>query len=129
MKRMNLQSFTEYISRYEDKTAYKYLDDGEIKEKTYRQLTDESRSTASWFAKNNIHKTHIAVLGSASCDWISTYLGITMSGNVAVPLDKMLPTEEICNLINMGDVQMLFASPEFKANFEEYQKNAPELKT
>ena len=97
MERMTLQNFTEYISRYEDKIAYKYLVDGEIKEKTYTQLTAECRYTASWFAKNKIHGMHIAILGSASCDWISTYLGITMSGNVAVPLDKMLPAEEICH--------------------------------
>ena len=129
MERMTLQNFNDYISRYEDKVAYRYLEDDEIKEKTYRQLTADSRNTASWFAKNKIHGMHIAILGSASCDWITTYLGITISGNVAVPLDKMLPVEEICNLIRMGDIEMLFASPEFKSNFEEYRKNSPQLKT
>ena len=39
MKKMTLQSFVEYISRYENKIAYRYLIDGNVREKTYRQIT------------------------------------------------------------------------------------------
>ena len=128
MERMDLQNFVEYISEYDSKIAYKYLADGEIKTKTYRQLTTDSRNIASWFVGQGIFGCHIAILGGASVDWISVYLGITISGNVAVPLDKMLSSEELCNLMNMGDVEMLFASPEYAVNFDEYREKCPELK-
>lgn len=122
-----MKGLVEHIAQYEDKIAYRYLSGGEIVEKTYRQLTDDSRRIASWLAKSGVLGQHIAILGSASYDWISAYLGITMSGNVAVPLDKMLPTEEICNLIRMGDVSMMFISPEFEANIEEYKNSSDGL--
>ncbi len=128
MNRMTLQELVNHISEYDSKIAYKYLDNGEIRTKTYRQLTDDSKSIASYFAKKGINGCHIAILGRASVDWISVYLGITISGNVAVPLDKMLPSEEICTLMNMGDVEMLFASAEYSEKFSEYMKNCPELK-
>ena len=128
METMTLRDYVEFISHYEDKIAYRFLLNGNVTEKTYRQLTDDSRSIASWLAKNQIFGQHIAILGSASYEWITSYLGITMSGNAAVPLDKMLPTEEICNLIRMGDVSMMFISPEFSLNTDEYMKSSDELK-
>lgn len=128
METMTLRDYVEFISHYEDKIAYRFLLNGNVTEKTYRQLTDDSRSIASWLAKNQIFGQHIAILGSASYEWITSYLGITMSGNAAVPLDKMLPTEEICNLIRMGDVSMMFISPEFSRNTDEYMKSSDELK-
>lgn len=127
MEKLTLKNFVEYIARYENKIAYRYLVDGTIVEKTYKHLTDDSRSIASWFAKNQLFGQHIAILGSASYEWITTYLGITMSGNVAVPLDKMLPTEEICNLLNMGNVTKLFLSPEFSKNTDTYRNSSSEL--
>lgn len=127
MEKLTLKNFVEYISRYESKVAYRYLVDGNIEEKTYKQLTDDSKSIASWFAKNQLFGQHIAILGSASYDWITTYLGITMSGNVAVPLDKMLPTEEICNLLNMGNVNLMFVSTEFSKNVDTYKNCSSEL--
>lgn len=128
MKKMTLQSFVEYISRYENKIAYRYLIDGNVREKTYRQITAESRNIASWLTKNNIHGKHIAIIGAASVDWIAAYLGITMCGNVAVPLDRMLPSSEICTLLGMGDVEYMFLSSEFEKNTDEYMNSSALLK-
>lgn len=127
MEKMTLKNYVDSISQYEDKIAYRFLSYGNVTEKTYRALTDDSRKIASWFVKNGIKGKHIAILGSASYDWITSYLGITSSGNVAVPLDKMLPTEEIQNLIRMGDVDLLFISPEFSEKSDEYMASSEKL--
>ena len=123
-----MKDYVEFIAQYGDKIAYRFLKNGEVKEKSYRELADDSRGLASWLAKNHFFGQHIAILGSASYEWITAFLGITMSGNAAVPLDKMLPTEEICNLIRMGDVDMMFISPEFSQNIDEYLKGSDKLK-
>ena len=127
MEKMTLKDYVDCIAQNEDKIAYRFLTYGNVTEKTYRKLADDSRKIASWFAKNGVFGKHIAILGSASYDWITAYLGITSSGNVAVPLDKMLPTEEICNLIRMGDVDMMFVSPEFSEKIDEYAKSSEKL--
>ncbi len=127
MEKMTLKDYVDYIAQYEDKIAYRFLTYGNVTEKTYRRLADDSRRIASHFAKNGVFGQHIAILGSASYDWITAYLGITISGNVAVPLDKMLPTEEICNLIRMGDVDKLFVSPEFDEKIDEYSESSEKL--
>ena len=128
METLTMKDFVEHISQYGDKTAYRFLSDGSVAERTYRKLSEDSRRIASWLAGKQAIGQHIAILGSASYEWITAYLGITMSGNVAVPMDKMLPTEEICNLIRMGNVSMMFISPEFEKNIEEYMKSSEELK-
>lgn len=128
IKKRDFQEFIEYISEYEDKTAYRFLVDGEVKEKTYRELVDDSRQIASWFVNAGFNKAHIAILGSTSYEWIITFLGIALSGNVAVPLDKMLPPQELANLLNLGDVELMFMDPEFSTYKEMFSSNAPGLK-
>ncbi len=127
MEKMTFKDYVELISQYGDRIAYKYLTYGNVTEKNYRQLADDSRHIASWLAKNNQVGRNIAILGSASYDWIASYLGITMSGNVAVPLDKMLPAEDICSFIRAGNVSMMFISPEFSEKIDEYKSSSPEL--
>ncbi|MGN0649637.1 MAG: AMP-binding protein [Oscillospiraceae bacterium] len=127
MEKMTMKDFVGYIAQYGDKTAYRYLINGEVAEKSYRQLAEDCTAVASWLAQNGVFGQHIAVMGSASYEWITAYLGVTMSANIAVPLDKMLPTEEICNLIRMGDVSMMFISPEFEANIGEYKNSSDDL--
>ena len=39
---------------------------------------------------------HIAVIGPSSYEWIVSYLAITESGSVAVPIDASLPAADIC---------------------------------
>lgn len=120
-----LNDFIEYISAYGDHIAYKYIVDEQVNEKTYRQFTDRIKSIASYFQKNNYREEHIAILGSTSCDWLEAYFGTILSGNAAVPLDRMLPQNELCNLLNMGDVKTLFYSSEYRSYISGFKENAP----
>ena len=58
MNRMTLLELVNHISEYDSKIAYKYLDNGEIRTKTYRQLTDDSKSNLHYqnILTKNIHK-------------------------------------------------------------------------
>ena len=116
--------FIDYIAHYDEKTAYRYLSNNEIKDKTYRELVNRSKSIASYFKKKGYRNRNIAILGATSCEWLETYFGILLSGNVVVPLDRMLPMEDIGNLLRMGDVKSVFLSGEFAENVEEYRNMA-----
>ena len=99
---------------YGSRVAYRYLVDDLIVDKTFAQLAHDVKAIASWIVKEGYSGKHIAIIGSTSYSWISTFLGIVCSANVVVPVDKMLSENEMMNILNMGDVNVVFASEEFE---------------
>ena len=112
-KIIDLQDFVRRIAReYGSRDAYRYLEEGEVVSKTYRELEKDVNAIATWLVKSGCSGKHIAIIGSTSYYWLATFLGVTCSVNVIVPIDKMLPENEMLNLLVMGDVDMVFLSPE-----------------
>lgn len=122
MKNRTFDSFVSYIEKYGDKPAYRYLEEGEVQEKSYAQMVRDSRGIAAAWREKGYEGRHIAILGPTSTDWICTYLGTGISGNVVIPLDRMLPYEEIVNLLRMGHVKTILLGAGF-ASYEERLKN------
>ena len=114
---MEFNTIKQYVdiigTKYSSKYAYKYLKDDEVVGKKYEELRDDIYSLASYFINKGFRKAHIAILGGTSYEWVVSFLASIMSGNVVVPLDKMLPEKELLYLMNAGDVDYLFYSPEF----------------
>lgn len=110
----NLQIFVNRIEKeYGNKIAYRYLLEDSIIEKTFAELAKNIYAVASWLIKNDYSGKHIAVIGSTSYHWATTFLGILCSANVVVPVDKMLSAKEMLNILDMGDVDTVFVSEEF----------------
>lgn len=117
MKKMlvDLQEFINEIARlYGERKAYRYFVEDTIVSKTFQELKQDVDAVASWLVQKGWRRKHIGILGSSSYSWIVTFLGITNSDNVVIPLDRMLPEEELLNLLNMGDVEAVFLSEEFE---------------
>lgn len=113
-KIVDLQEFVKEIAReYGSRDAYRYLVEDDIVSKTYEEMEKDVNAIASWLVKKGFRGKHIAIIGSTSYQWITTFLGVTCSANVVVPIDKMLAENEMINLLVMGDVDMVFLSPEF----------------
>ena len=112
---VDLQDFVKEIAEnYGDRAVYKYIVDGDVVSKSFKTFERDIHSVASWFVEKGWKGKHIAIIGASSYEWMTTFLGITCSANVAVPIDKMLPYHEILNLLNMGDVDAVFLSAEFE---------------
>ena len=79
----------------------------EIESRTYSELKNDTDSFANAIEKLGKKGQHIAVIGTSSYEWIVSYLAITESGSVAVPIDASLPAEDICELLDRADVRML----------------------
>ena len=117
---VDLQGFVKDIAeRYQDRDAYRYLVDGHIVNRTYKDLEKDVFSLATWLKKSGYERKHIAILGGTSYEWIVSFLAVACSNNVVIPLDKMLPKEDIFNLLAMGDVEFVFYSDEFASFFLE----------
>ena len=66
----------------------------EIEARTYSELKDDTDSFANAIEKLGKKGQHIAVIGPSSYEWIVSYLAITESGSVAVPIDASLPAAD-----------------------------------
>ena len=120
----DLQMFLDEIEReYGNRVAYRYLVDAQIVDKTYSELTHDVRAVASWMVNKGYCGKHIAIVGSTSYQWIATFLGIACSGNIVLPIDKMLSRNEIRNIFVLGDVDIVFASAEFEDLLQDIEKD------
>lgn len=78
-----------------------------VASKTYSELKNDSECFSAALARLGEQKSHIAILGASSYEWVVAYLGIVNSGSVAVPLDAQLPAEDLCDLLNRAEVTTL----------------------
>lgn len=78
-----------------------------IESKTYTDLKKDSECFSAALAALGEQKSHVAIVGATSYEWVVTYFGVVNSSSVAVPLDALLSTEELCELINRADVTTL----------------------
>ena len=97
-----------------DAVRYKVGKD-EIAAKTYAELKADSEKFSAVLKSLGQQGKHIALVGATSYEWIVTYLGITNSGSVAVPLDVLLPAEDMCELIERSDATV-FVVDEVRAD-------------
>ncbi len=112
---VDLQEYVEEIEKaYRNRDAYRYLVGDTVVSKTFKEFKRDIYAVSSWFVKKGYQGKHIAIIGSSSYHWVTTFLGITCSANVVIPIDKMLSEEEILNLLRLGDVDMVFLSEEFE---------------
>lgn len=80
----------------------------DTEERTYAQLDTARKQVRSAMAARGFSGAHIALIGASSYPWIASYLGLVSGKFTAVPLDVMLPPEELADLLNRSDSQALF---------------------
>lgn len=91
-------------SRLPQKVAIRYKKGkNEIEEKTYSQLKEDSEKFSVVLKELGEQGSHIAIVGATSYEWLISYFGIVNSASVAIPLDVLLPAEELCELVDRAD--------------------------
>ncbi len=90
----------------------------QIESKTYGDVYQEVKKAASYIERLYGKKQHIAVIGENSYEWLIAFFAILGSGNIAVPIDKELPSKEIEWLIHKADVTAVFISKTYSGLVE-----------
>lgn len=114
--------------KFSEISAVKWLKKKEIYEISYRQLMENVRAVRKGLLAEGFQGKHIALIGNSSVEWIESYLGIITGKAVAVPLDAMLPEEDLADLINRSDSEALFLSPKSQGILERILTDCPKLK-
>ena len=95
-----ISNFRELVEIYEtfgDNIAFKYKDNGEIKQITYNKFVKDIKKVAEKVISSDVKR--VAIIGNNRYEWCITYLGVTTAGRVIVPLDKALTNKEIEKLL------------------------------
>lgn len=94
-----------------EKVAFKYRKGRDtVESKTYADVYREVKKAASWIDQNYGRGNHIALIGENSYEWLIAFFAVLGSGNVAVPIDKELPQNEVAWMIGKVRVTKAFVS-------------------
>ena len=113
-KGRELKDFRELVSRYEneysDKIAFTYKENPKSKEHiniTYSKFVKDIKALGTSLIHLGLSQKRVAIISSNRYEWCVSYLAVTTSNMVVVPLDKALPSNEIVNLIKRSDVETI----------------------
>lgn len=111
---------------FADRPAYKLKDAN----KRYYDVSYKSFRHSVYYVANSLladgyNRTHIAVVGANSYEWETTYLAVTCSDNVVVPLDKELTTENMLDVIKDSDSSVLFGDKKYIKKLLPFKEQLP----
>ncbi len=94
---------------YADRLAYKIkLDEGKYQTFTHREVRDMINNLGTALINLGLKGKRIAVIGENSYEWEIAYLSVVCGTGVVVPLDKLLPENELELVIERSGVEAIF---------------------
>jgi len=124
-ERMHISTIAELVditlALYPDKGYCQYIVGSDIVTKTYGDLKSDIAKIESYLVRSGAR--HVGLLGATSYEWLSVLMACLHSGIVAVPLDALLPDEDLAYLIGHADVDLLFCDTKFSALSQQLGSN------
>ena len=128
-----VNNFRELLTRsnnlYSNKIAFTYKNnpkDSVYISHTYSDVYSDVKFLGTSLLSLDLPKKRIAIIGPNSYEWCISYLAITTSGMVVVPLDKALPDNEIENSIIRSEIDAVIFDKKYKEFFT-ILKNNPNI--
>ncbi len=107
--------------------AYKLKNkDGVYYEVTYNNFHHSICYLANSLINDGYDRTHIALVGANSYNWSVTYLAVTCSNNIVVPLDKELTPDNMMDVIKDSDATVLIGDKKYIKAIERKKDELPE---
>ena len=127
----DIRDFKDLINQSEklfsERPAYKLRNsDGIYYEVTYSNLRHSVYYLANSLVNDGYNRAHIAVVGANSYNWAVTYLAVTCSDNVIVPIDKELTADNMMDVIKDSDATVLFGDKKYIKRIEALKDQLPE---
>lgn len=96
-------------SKYGENTAFLLRDAADVLYgKSYGEFLSDVKALACYLDGNVSFGGKIAIYMKNCYEWCLCYFACAFTGRVAVPLDKQLPFEELCNIVDFADVDTVF---------------------
>jgi long-chain acyl-CoA synthetase len=115
-------------SRFADRVAFRYRARGarEFEEWSYERLGRESASLASFlFAHGLSRGDRVAIWSENRPEWGAAYMAVVAAGLVAVPIDILLPEDDVGRVLKAAEVHAVIASGRFSGRILELLSAVP----
>lgn len=99
----------------------------EIAEKSYADLYEDVKRLNGFLKP--MGKLHAAVIGATSYNYLVSWFGTVIGGNVIVPIDAQLVCDDICDLLRRADVSVFFYDARFKAMLPQIKAECKDVHT
>lgn len=120
--------FRDVTTRFAERIALRYRARGEraFQEWTYAQLGKEGGALASFLLANGLSQgDRVAIWSENRPEWGVAYFGIVAAGLVAVPLDILLPEEDVARILATAEVSAVVASGKFSGGLSKLAASVP----
>ena len=124
-----IHNFRELVKRYKtlysDKLAFTYKIEPKSKEyinKTYSDFVRDIKNLGTCLIGLGLSKKRVAIISPNRYEWCVSYLAVTTSDMVVVPLDKSLPSNEIESLIIRSEAEAVIFDKEYSNTFMKLRK-------
>ncbi len=97
-----------------DKTAFLYREKGKIKSVKYTEFYNETIYLGNALCEMGISDRHIACIGDNCYRWIVVFFTMLHSNGVFVPVDRLLPADDVATVLNHSDAEVIFFTKKFK---------------
>lgn len=119
------QLVNRYKTLYADKAAFEFKENPHAKEHikiSYKQFSEDIESLGTALLNLNLRSARIGIIAPNRYEWCVSYLAITTSDMVVVPLDKSLPNNEIEDLVKRSKIDAIIFDKKYSEIFSKIQK-------
>lgn len=127
---IKINDFRELVNRYKtlyfNKTAFEYKETPHSKEHikiSYAKFADDIEALGTALLDLGLRGKRIAIISPNRYEWCVSYLAVTTSDIVVVPLDKSLPNNEIEHLIIRSKVDGVIFDSKYAEVFHKLQED------
>jgi len=112
------------IQRFGTRAAFRFKKEKSAKQPTfitvsYPQHLQDIQALSSKLLSMGLEKKRIAIIGQNQYFWPLSYMAITTGNMVCVPLDYLLPANEIENLLIRSQAEAIFFDAKYQSIMEE----------
>ena len=109
---------------FKDRPAYVYKTEtpGELRETLWGEFIEDVNALGTKLIDMGLKDKRIAVISDNREEWCKAYLATVCGTGVIVPLDKLLPANEIESLIIRSGVQAVFYSDQYSEIMDDIRK-------
>ncbi len=112
-----------------DKIAFMYREKGKIKNVKYTEFYNESICLGNALFEMGASTKHVACIGDNCYRWIVVFFTMLHSQGVFVPVDRLLPEDDVANVLNHSDAEVIFFTKKFKDTILGIKDKTPNIKT
>ena len=105
--------------------AFRYREnqDSELISKSYQEFQADCQALGTALLKQGLAGCRLAIVGENSYQWSLAHLSVINGVGVSVPLDRLLPADELLALLGRGEVDAVL----YDASFHEAMQKAATL--